>query len=125
MKKRAKSKPVSKLNPEWVTQTRTYFLEFLRLTKFPHPERNGQRGSKFDYPEWLILLIAVVAVKAKVKTYVGIHRLAKQYWDQLCPESRLSPLSESQLRDRLKKIRHTPRRAASFIFQIFPAAYLD
>jgi hypothetical protein len=44
-----------KLNPKWVKQTRDYFLEFLEVTEFPHPERNGSRGSKFDYPEWLII----------------------------------------------------------------------
>ena len=45
---------ISKLNPEWITATRQYFLNFLELTKFPHPERNGRRGSSFDYPEWKI-----------------------------------------------------------------------
>ncbi len=48
---------ISKLNPEWITETRQYFLDFLELTKFPHPERNGRRGSSFDYPEWLICLL--------------------------------------------------------------------
>src|SRR5919198_6184681 len=123
MKKRVKSNPVSRFNPQWVGQTRDHFLEFLRLTRFPHPERNGQRGSKFDYPEGLIMLIAVVAVKAKVQTYIGIHGLATRYWKQLWPDAPLLPISESQLRDRLKKIGHTPGRGASFIFQIFPAAY--
>lgn len=45
---------VSKLNPEWITETRQDFLDFLELTKFPHPARNGTRGSRFDYPEWKI-----------------------------------------------------------------------
>jgi len=45
---------VSKLNSEWIAETRRYFLDFLELTKFPHPERNGTRGTQFDYPEWLI-----------------------------------------------------------------------
>ena len=57
------AKIVSKLNPQWITQTRTDFLQFLQATQFPHPVRNGQRGSAFDYPEWLIMLIAVLAVK--------------------------------------------------------------
>jgi hypothetical protein len=109
-----------KLNPEWVREARDYFVEFLKVTKFPHPERNGVRGSKFDYPEWLIMLIAVIAVKAKVKTYLGIHALAMQYWDILTEKRRMKPISETQLRDRLKKICHTPREPAMFVFQVFP-----
>jgi hypothetical protein len=115
----------SKLNPAWVTQTRDYFLEFLRLTRFPHPERNGRRGSRFEYPEWLIMFIAVLAVKCKVKTYTGIHRLAIQYWPLLTPDPHLPPISESQLRERLKKICHSPRRPATFIFQVFPPQVFD
>jgi hypothetical protein len=119
------AKKVSKLNPTWITQTRKYFLEFLKLTRFPHPERNGQRGSKFSYPEWLIMFIAVLSVKCKVKSYVGIHQLSTRYWELIAADLNLPPISESQLRDRLKKICHAPGRPASFIFQIFPAHYLD
>ena len=114
----------SKLNPQWVKQVRRDFREFLRLTKFPEPVRNGTRGSRFDSPEWLIRLIAVLAVKAKVKTYLGIRRLAVAYWAWLTPDPNLRPISESQLRERLKKIRHTPGGPAGFISQIFPPAYL-
>ena len=85
------AKPISKLNPEWVKQARAHFLEFLHITKFPHPLRNGHRGSAFAYPEWLIMFIAVLAVKCKVKTYTGIHRLALQYWP-LDDAFRLGPL---------------------------------
>ena len=67
------AKTVSKLNPAWITQARNYFLKFLKMTNFPHLERNGARGSKFFYPEWLIMFIAVLAVKCKVKSYLGIH----------------------------------------------------
>jgi hypothetical protein len=112
---------VCKLNPAWIEQTRRDFLEFLEATNFPHPQRNGERGSRFDYPEWLIMLIAVLAVKCKVQSYLGIHRLAVQYWPLLTPELNLAPISESQLRDRLKKIGHAPGKPAGFIFQIFPA----
>lgn len=110
----------SKLNPAWVTQTRDDFLEFLRLTRFPHPERNGTRGSRFDYPEWLIMLIAVLSVKCKVKSYVGIHKMAARYWPNIAAGLSLPPISESQLRERLKKICHSPRRPAAFILQVFP-----
>ncbi len=113
-------KQTSKLNPEWVRQTRDYFLDFLKVTKFPHPDRNGARGSKFDYPEWLIMFIAVLSVKAKVKTYTGIHKLAIQYWSVIAQGTKLKPISERQLRDRLKKICHSPGKPAIFIFQVFP-----
>ena len=48
-------KQIPKLNPDWVRETRDYFKEFLKVTKFPHPERNGNRGRRFDHPEWLIM----------------------------------------------------------------------
>jgi hypothetical protein len=123
-KKPTNSAPVSKLNPQWVKQLKKEFLSFLRETRFPELTRNGTRGSTFVYPEWLIMLIAVLAVKCKVKSYQGIHRLAVQYWSILTPDPRLPPISESQLRERLKKIRHAPGRPAAFIFQIFPASVL-
>ena len=116
---------VPKLNPEWVKQAKAEFDEFLQATNFPEPVRNGVRGSTFDYAESLILFIAVLSVKAKVKTYQGIHRLVVQYWTYLTADPALPPISESQLRDRLKKIRHTPRNPAGFISQIFPSDYLE
>ena len=113
-----------KLNPAWVEQTRREFLKFLEATHFPHPERNGERGSRFDYPEWLIMLIAVLAVKCKVQSYLGIHRLVVQYWPHLALSPELPVISESQLRDRLKKISHTPGKSAGFVFQIFSPKHL-
>jgi hypothetical protein len=124
MKHRSPSAHVSKLNPAWVKQVKREFLDFLRTTKFPEPVRNGTRGSRFAYPEWLIMLIAVLAVKAKVKSYLGIHRLAVTHWPEIRPDRQCAPISESQLRERLKKIRHTPRKPATFIFQVFPAQAL-
>lgn len=120
----SESSSFCKLNPAWIEQTRREFLEFLDATGFPHPQRNGGRGSRFHYPEWLIMLIAVLSVKCKVQSYLGIHRLAVQYWLLLTPDPTLPVISESQLRDRLKKICHTPGKPADFIFQIFPAKYL-
>jgi hypothetical protein len=124
MKRQPNSTTLSKLNPKWVKQTLREFREFLQRTNFPDPVRNGTRGSYFNYPEWLIMFIAVLSVKAKVKSYLGIHRLATEYWSLLTPEPNLKPISESQLRDRLKKIRHTPGKPAGFISQLFSAAYL-
>ncbi len=117
--------PTPKLNPQWIKHAKAEFDEFLQATHFPEPVRNGIRGSTFDYPESLILFIAVVSVKAHVKTYQGIHRLVIQYWELLTPDPQLSPISETQLRDRLKKIRHSPRKPAGFISQIFPATELE
>jgi hypothetical protein len=37
-----------------------------------------ERGSEVEYPAWLIMLIGVLAVKCKEKTYVGIHRLSRR-----------------------------------------------
>ena len=120
---------IAKLNPKLVKETRDYFKQFLKETKFPHPERNGSRGSKFDYPEWLIMFIAVLSVKAKVKNYLAMHRLAVEYWpiltNRLSKDIRQKPISESNLRLRLKKICHFPRKPAVFIFQIFPRDHLD
>lgn len=119
---------ITKLNPEWVKETRDRFKRFLKETKFPHPVRNGNRGSKFDYPEWLIMLIGILSVKAKAKNYLAMHRLAVQYWpiisDGLPRNIRKKPISESNLRLRLKKICHFPGKPAMFIFQIFPKSYL-
>lgn len=112
-----------KLNPAWLKMFVKEFRAFLRETKFPEPGRNGERGSSFAYPESLIMLIAVLSVKCKVKTYLGIHRLAERYWQYLTPHKDLQLISESQLRERLKKIRHTPGKPARFIFQLFPEGF--
>ncbi|MGI8545678.1 MAG: hypothetical protein ACR2MD_19655 [Aridibacter sp.] len=116
---------VAKLNSAWISETRQYFLDFLELTSFPHPVRDGTRGSRFDYPEWLIMFIAVLAVKCREKTYLGIHRMAVKYWTQIAQGLDLSVISESQLRERLKKICHTPGKPAGFIFQIFPGEFFN
>ncbi len=113
------------ISKKWVKETRKYFLEFLRKTQFPEFTRQGEHGFVYDYPEWLIMLIGVLAVKSKEKTYVGIHRLSTSYWRELCgKEIKLPPISESQLRERLKKIRFQPGVGAGYIQQIFPPEYL-
>ncbi len=125
----AKSKPSKevpvKLNAKWVKHFAREWRAFLKETRFPEPARNGRRGSAFAYPESLIMLIAVLAVKCKVKTYLGIHRLAQTYWAHITPDPALPVLSESQLRERLKKIRHSPRKPARFISQVFPDTELE
>lgn len=121
------SKQTPKLNPKWVKQALGYFKEFLRVTKFPHPVRNGTRGSEFEYPEWLVMFIAVLAVKAKVKSYKAIYRLAMQYWSIVAQGTgkEKQPISATQLRDRLKKISYKLGKTPMFVLQIFPEGYLD
>jgi hypothetical protein len=50
-------------------------LIFLILKRF------GEHGPTFKYPEWLIMFIAILSVKLKVKTYIQIHKMALKYWD--------------------------------------------
>jgi hypothetical protein len=115
----------SMVSKQWVRETRKYFLEFLQETHFPEFARHGERGSPFEYPEWLIMLIGVLAVKCKGKSYVGIHRLSTRYWQELCgKEVQAPPISASQLRARLKTIRFEPGSGAGYIQQIFPPQYL-
>lgn len=114
------AKGETKLSRDWIRRCRKDFRGFLDDTKFPDPERNGTRGGMFEYPEWLIMFIGVLAVKARVKTYVGIHRLVSEYWDVIGAGMRLSLISERQLRDRLKKICFKPGKTPGYVSQIFP-----
>jgi hypothetical protein len=115
----------NKINSKWIRGTRKYFKSFLDETGFPHPEKMGSRGPAFDYPEWLIMFISVLAVKCKVKSYVGIHKLTTRYWKDIAQGTGLKPISERQLRDRLKKIGCESGRTPGFIFQVFPEEYLN
>ena len=113
-------KTAKKISKKWIEQSREFFREFLDETNFPDPDRIGERGPKFLYPEWMIMFIAVLSVKLKIKTYVQIHKMVMDYWDEISKDLDLKPISERQLRDRLKKICHHPRKPATFIFQMFP-----
>ena len=110
----------NKISIRWIRETREAFRDFLDETNFPDPERLGERRPTFKYPEWLIMFIAILSVKLKIKTYVRIHQMAVQYWDIIAKGMDLTPISERQLRERLKKIRHFPGKPAAFIFQLFP-----
>jgi hypothetical protein len=119
------SRTGSMISKQWIRETRKYFLNFLRATNFPEFSQAGDRGPEVEYPEWLIMLMGVVAVKSKEKTYVGIHRLSACYWQELCgKEVRAAPISESRLRARLKKICFQPGSGAGYVYQIFPPDYL-
>lgn len=115
----------SLVSRQWIKETRKYCLDFLRATHFPDWPHPGERGPEAEYPEWLIMLLGGVAVKSKEKTYVGIHRLSTRYWRELCgKEVRAAPISESRLRERLKKICFEPGTGAGYVYQIFPPDYL-
>lgn len=109
-----------KISRDWIRQCRKEFRGFLDETGFPDPERGGERGSTYEYPEWLIMFIGVLAVKSKIKTYLGIHRLTLKYWDVIGEGMKLSCISERQLRDRLKKISFIPGKTPVYVSQIFP-----
>jgi len=110
----------NKISEHWIRETRDAFTNFLDETNFPDPKRLGERGPAFKYPEWLIMFVAVLSVKLKVKTYVQIHKMAVTYWDVIAEGLKITPISERQLRERLKKILHFPGKPAAFIFQLFP-----
>jgi hypothetical protein len=114
------TRKANKISSQWIRETRKVFRDFLDETNFPDPERLGERGPVFKYPEWWIMFIAILSVKLKIKTYVQIHKMAVRYWDSIAQGMDLSPISEKQLRDRLNKIRHFPGKPAAFIFQLFP-----
>jgi hypothetical protein len=69
----------------------------------------------------LIRLIGVLAVKCQEQTYLGIHRMTCRFWNELCGRKvQLPPISERQLRARLKKISYQLGTAPGYVVQIFP-----
>jgi hypothetical protein len=121
----ATTRSTGKIAPTGVRQTRKYFLKFLQATHFPPVERHGQRGKTFEYPEWLIMLIGVLAVKCQEQTYLGMHRMTYRFWNELCGRKvQLPPISENQWRARLKNIGDQRGTAPGPVVQSFPPAYL-
>jgi hypothetical protein len=116
----------SKISPQWVRQPRDYCLQVLQTTCFPSVKRHGQRGKTFEYPEWLIMLIGVLAVKGKEPTSLGMHRMTCRCWKELCGRKvRLPPISESQWRARLKKLGYQLGKAPGYVVQLFPPEDLE
>jgi hypothetical protein len=112
------------ISKRWVKQTRAYFLTFLRETKFPELDRHVARDEAFHYPEWLIMLIGVLAVKSQENTSLGIHRLSTRCGNELGGgQLKAPPISERQLRERLKKISFQPGSGAGYMQHIFPPEY--
>jgi len=66
------------------------------------------------------MFIAILSVKFKRKSYLAIHRMVTEFWEDISGGLDLPLMSETQLRDRLKKICHYPGKPAAFIFQLFP-----
>ena len=114
------AKKSNKISARWISETRDDFRAFLQETEFPAPDRIDERGPTFTYPEWLIMFISILSVKLKIKTYVQIHKMAVKYWDVIAEGLDLTPISERQLRDGLKKILLFPGKPAAFIFQLLP-----
>jgi hypothetical protein len=121
-KLRQAHKHPSTFNPEGVRDTRASFRKFLNVPQFPHPVRNGTRGSTCDDPEWLIMFMAIFAVKADARSSLALHRLAVQDWESMAAHLDRNPIPASTLRIRLQNICHSPRQPAGFIVQVCPRA---
>ena len=57
------------------------------------PMRGESRGTIYEYPEWMIMFISILAVKLKIKTYMGIHRMSTEYWDLIAAGEDIEPIS--------------------------------
>jgi len=42
----------------------------------------------------MIMFIAVLSVKLKIKTYVQMHKMVMDYWDEIAQDTGLEPISE-------------------------------
>ncbi len=60
-----------RISKRWIQSTLENFREFLYETDFPDLERLGERGSRFLYPEWMIMFIAVLSVKLRSDVYAN------------------------------------------------------
>jgi len=122
---RAATSSTSQIFPTWVRQSRDDFLEFLPATQCPPSDRHGQRGKTFEYPEWLIMLMGILAVKGTEPTVLGLQRMPGRFWTELCGRQvKVPPISESPLRARLKKIGDQLGNPPGDVWQIVPAADL-
>ena len=58
-------KKSNKISTHWILETRDDFRNFLDETDFPDPQRMGERGPNFRYPEWLIMFIAILSANQR------------------------------------------------------------
>lgn len=114
-----------KINEEWIREMRDYFRRFLKETRFPEPSRYGQRGPKFEYPEWLIMFIGFLAVKQKIKTYLALHRFLSKYWGAIGGDLGYKLIPESTMRYRLKKICFKFGETPGYVISMFPETFFD
>ena len=63
-------KKSNKISNRWILETRNDFRVFLDETDFPDPERLGECGPVFTYPEWLIMFIVVCILRGPFPTAV-------------------------------------------------------
>jgi len=109
-------KKANKISTRWIRETRTAFREFLDETDFPDPERMGRTWSGIQISRVADNVHCYPIGKVENQGYVRIHEMAVTYWDLIAEGFDLKPISERQLRERLKKIRHFPGKPAAFIF---------
>jgi len=76
------------------------FIPYNQPSEVLKPGKQALNLPKFQDPEWLIMFLAVLSVKMKIKTYVQIHKMVTEYWDLITKGLNLKPISERQLRDR-------------------------
>jgi hypothetical protein len=84
----------NKISTCWIRKTRKEFRAFLDETDFPDPLRLGERCPAFKFPEWLIMFIAILSVKLKIKSYVQILKMAVKYWSVIAQGMDLTFISE-------------------------------
>ena len=71
-------KRAEKISKKWIEQTRELLRVYQDGTDVPDPDRTGESGPKFRYPEWLIIFIFVLSAKMKIKTCVQIHKMTNE-----------------------------------------------
>jgi hypothetical protein len=67
------------------------------------PMRAGECSPKSQHPKWLTVLITMLSVKLKIKMHLQIHKMVTAYWGDAAFGLNFKPISERQLRNRLKK----------------------
>ena len=110
------TRKANKISSQWIRETRKAFRDFLDETNFPDPERLGERGPVFKYPEWLIMFIAILSVKLKIKTYVQIHKNGGQVLGFHRPGNGFEPHQRKTAQGPFKKNPSFPWKASSVHF---------
>jgi hypothetical protein len=121
----AATSSTSQIFPTWVRQTRDSCREVLPATQCPPITRHGQRGKTFEDPEWLIMLMGILAGKGTAHPALGLQRMTVRFWTELCGRQvKVPPIAESPLRERFKKSGVQPGNPPGDVWPIVPAADL-